>query len=101
MFPFPWFPTSWAGQRRPLSECQRSTGILEIRPGAMPWTNWPMSLNLLETMDLPLLVSAGILEQGSNGSRTYYRADQASPIFPGLQYIFGEGNAESMLSGAG
>lgn len=38
--------------------------------------------------ELPLLVNAGILEERRDGTRTYFRAQQASPTFRNLRGIF-------------
>src|ERR1017187_3728917 len=38
--------------------------------------------------ELPSLVNAGILEERRDGTRTYFRAQQASPTFRNLRGIF-------------
>lgn len=38
--------------------------------------------------ELPLLVNAGILEERRDGTRTYFRAQQASPTYSNLRGIF-------------
>jgi DNA-binding transcriptional ArsR family regulator len=38
--------------------------------------------------ELPLLVNAGILEERRDGTRTYFRAQQASPTYRNLRGIF-------------
>src|ERR1035437_10226764 len=44
--------------------------------------------------ELPLLVNAGILEERRDGTRTYFRAHQASPTYRNLRGIFAKAQEE-------
>ena len=47
--------------------------------------------------ELPLLVNAGFLEERRNGTRTYFRAQQASPTYRNLRGIFAKTQADQCV----